>query len=173
MGGSRLRRGIAPPGAPGSERGEIWGSPLVYGALVSGGRPWTGSALGAWGRAGGVGANGQKPRSDMPKRAAPKAILSAIQHRFQQRLDHEHMRATHAADTCHDARAQFHLNWIATGVATTRAHGPRTNFFSRTPPNPPPAPGVHIQVAAAYLPATRVQPPTAGWALQAFLSRRG
>ena len=104
----------------------------------------------------------------MPKRAAPKAILSAIRHRFQQRLDHEHMRATHAASTCHDARARFHRHWIATGVATTRAHGPRTNLFSRPPPTPPPAPGVHIQVAAAYLPATRVRPPTTGWALQAF-----
>ena len=104
----------------------------------------------------------------MPKRAAPKAILSAIRHRFQQRLSHEHMRATHAASTCHDARAQFHRHWIATGVATTRAHGPRANLFSRPPPTPPPAPGVHIQVAAAYLPATRVRPPTTGWALQAF-----
>jgi len=104
----------------------------------------------------------------MPKRAAPKAILSAIRHRFQQRLDHEHMRATHAASTCHDARARFHRHWIATGVATTRAHGPRANLFSRPPPTPPPAPGVHIQVAAAYLPATRVRPPTTGWALQAF-----
>ena len=104
----------------------------------------------------------------MPKRAAPKAILSAIRHRFQQRLSHEHMRATHAASTCHDARARFHRHWIATGVATTRAHGPRANLFSRPPPTPPPAPGVHIQVAAAYLPATRVRPPTTGWALQAF-----
>ena len=109
-----------------------------------------------------------QPRRDMPKRAAPKAILSAIRHRFQQRLSHEHMRATHAASTCHDARAQFHRHWIATGVATTRAHGPRANLFSRPPPTPPPAPGVHIQVAAAYLPATRVRPPTTGWALQAF-----
>ena len=102
------------------------------------------------------------PRRDTPKNAAPKAILAAVKHRFQQRLDHEHTKAAHAHD-----RARFQRFWISTGVATDRGRGPRANLFAALPAAAHPAPGVHIQVAAAYLPGTPHRQPAAGWALTA------
>ena len=102
------------------------------------------------------------PRRDPPKNAAPKAILAAIKHRFQQRLSHEHMRAVHTA-----GRATFQRHWVSTGVATDRGRGPRANLFVALPTTAHPAPGVHLRVAAAFVPGTPRRQPAAGWALSA------
>ena len=109
------------------------------------------------------------PQRELPKQAAPKAILAATRRRFQQRLDHEHARAANLAASAgaHGARAAFQRYWIATGVATTRQHGPRANLFSTPPPAARPEPGVHIIVAAIHLPARGKQPPAGGWAIEA------
>ena len=50
---------------------------------------------------------------------------------------------------------------------TRTDRGPRSNLFTPLPAVAQPAPGVHIQLAAAFLPGTSTRQPTAGWALEA------
>ena len=104
------------------------------------------------------------PRRPKPQRAAPKAILKAIQKRFQQRLEHEYAKAKRQPKQM----AHFQKNWILTHMAIMRKSGPRANVLSTPPPTHPVKPGVHIQMAAVYIPAKGKQPPAAGWAIVAY-----